>query len=91
MRSQQSPGSYERSYRAITGGLTTPATKMQSAVGVHCDCGQDSPRLNEAESQRYELYREIWCNEFRDIREDRSARAVSALTPPEAFSPTDDR
>ena len=43
----------------------------------------DPNRVEEAESQRYELYREIWCKEFRDIRDDRwldsgTARAAAS-------------
>jgi hypothetical protein len=39
----------------------------------------DSARVAEAESERYELYREIWCKEFRDIREDCAPIATPCL------------
>ena len=40
----------------------------------------DPARVAEAESKRYELYREIWCKEFRDIRSDGAVVATAKLS-----------
>jgi hypothetical protein len=53
--------------RAYIATLLGEAPDSETALTV---IELDLARVSEAENERYELYREIWCNEFQDIRGD---------------------
>ena len=77
-------------YRALSAAVATLARGIDSSAhwtfrGLSPDSDAevielDPAGINEAESERYELYREIWCKEFRDIRSDDAVVAAAKLS-----------